>query len=287
MNTKQFTLTSGKGFRIGDISPDFTNGKVKGEELDLQVEENIKEMARLQDILYAHNKYGILIILQAMDAAGKDSTIKNIMSGFNPQGVIVKSFKAPSAEEMDHDYLWRSHMHLPERGNIAIFNRSYYEDVVVVKVHKLLGAQNVPEDLIDEDVWQERYRQIRDFEKYMEENGIIVLKFFLHISKDEQCKRLLERLDNPEKNWKFSAGDLEERQHWDKYQDTYEEMLRETATEYAPWHIIPANKKWFARLLISEIVKENMSKLPIKYPEMTSKDKSAIESYRQQLCSKG
>jgi len=286
MNTKQFIVTSGKAFRIGDISPDFTNGKVKGEAIDLQVEENMKEMARLQDILYAHNKYGILIILQAMDAAGKDSTIKHIMSGFNPQGVNVKSFKAPSAEEMDHDYLWRSHLHLPERGNIAIFNRSYYEDVVVVKVHKLLASHNIPEDLIGDNVWQERYRQIRDFEKYMEENGIIVIKFFLHISKDEQCKRLLERLDNPEKNWKFSSADLEERQHWEKYQNTYEEMLRETATEYAPWHIIPANKKWFARLLISEIVKENMGKLPIKYPVMTSEDKNALESYRQQLCGK-
>lgn len=287
MNTKQFTITSGKGFRLTDIGPDFTNGREKGEQLDLQVEDNIKEMARLQDILYAHNKYGILIILQAMDAAGKDSAIKHIMSGFNPQGVNVFSFKAPSAEEMDHDYLWRSHQHLPARGNLAIFNRSYYEDVIVVKVHKLLGAQNIPEGLISDNVWNERYRQIRDFEKYMEENGIIVIKFFLHISKEEQCKRLLERIDNPDKNWKFSSADLQERQHWDQYQNTYEEMIRETATDYAPWHIIPANKKWFARLLISEIIKEDMSKLPIKYPEMTEKDKNALESYRQQLCGKG
>jgi PPK2 family polyphosphate:nucleotide phosphotransferase len=286
MNTKQFTVTAGKGFKLSDIGPDFTNGKDKGEDTDLQIEENIKEMARLQDILYAHNKYGILIILQAMDAAGKDSTIKHIMSGFNPQGVNVTSFKAPSAEEMDHDYLWRSHQHLPSRGNLGIFNRSYYEDVVVVKVHKLLSAQNIPDDLIKDGVWQERYRQIRDFEKYMEENGIIVLKFFLHISKDEQCKRLLERLDNSDKNWKFSAADLQERQQWGTYQETYEEMICETSTDYAPWYVVPANKKWFSRLLISEIIRENMSKLPIKYPEMSEEDMKAIESYRSQLCGK-
>ncbi len=287
MNTNQFTVTSGKGFRLSGTSPDFTNGKEKGAEVDMMVEENIREMARLQDILYAHNKYGILIILQAMDAAGKDSTIKHIMSGFNPQGINVSSFKAPSAEEVDHDYLWRSHQHLPSRGNIGIFNRSYYEDVIVVKVHNLLAAQNIPEELNKDSVWQERYRQINDFERYMVENGIIVIKFFLHISKEEQCKRLLERLDNPDKNWKFSAADLHERENWDSYQENYEEMIRGTSTEHAPWHIIPANKKWFSRLLISEIIKEHMAKLPIRYPELTEADKKAIESYRSLLCGKG
>jgi len=287
MNTKQFTVTGGKGFRLSDIGPDFTNGKNKGKDIDLQIEENIKEMARLQDMLYAYNKYGILIILQAMDAAGKDSAIKHIMSGFNPQGVNVTSFQAPSAEEIDHDYLWKSHQHIPSRGNIAIFNRSYYEDVIVVKIHNLLEAQNIPEGLINKNVWQERYRQIRDFEKYMEENGIIVIKFFLHISKEEQRKRLLERLENPDKNWKFSAGDLVERKQWDNYQETYEEMIRETSTDCAPWYVIPANKKWFARLLISEIIKDNMSRLPIKYPEMTAEDKNEIESYKKQLSEKG
>jgi PPK2 family polyphosphate:nucleotide phosphotransferase len=286
MNTKQFTITAGKGFKLSDIGPDFTNGKEKSAEVDLHIEENIKEMARLQDILYAYNKYGILIILQAMDAAGKDGTIKHLMTGLNPQGVHVKSFKSPSAEELDHDYLWRSHQQLPERGNMAIFNRSYYEDVVVVKVHKMLGSENIPESLLGKDVWDERYRQLCDFEKYMYENGIIVLKFFLHISKEEQRKRLLERLDTPDKYWKFSAADLHERQYWSHYQDAYEDMICNTATEYAPWHIIPANHKWFSRLLISEILKETMEKLPIKYPPMSDSDKSDLEGYRKQLSSK-
>lgn len=286
MNTKQFTITSGKGFGLSDIGPDFTNGKEKGADVDLRIEENIKEMARLQDILYAYNKYGILIILQAMDAAGKDGTIKHLMTGLNPQGVHVKSFKSPSAEELDHDYLWRSHQHLPERGNMAIFNRSYYEDVVVVKVHKLLGSENIPEGLLRKDVWKERYRQLCDFEKYMYENGIIVVKFFLHISKEEQRKRLLERLDTPEKYWKFSSSDLNERQYWSQYQDAYEDMICNTATEYAPWHIIPADHKWFSRLLISEILKETMEKLPIKYPPMSDADKSALEGYKEQLSAK-
>lgn len=286
MNTKQFTITSGKGFGFSDIGPDFTNGKEKGADVDLRIEENIKEMARLQDILYAYNKYGILIILQAMDAAGKDGTIKHLMTGLNPQGVHVKSFKSPSSEELDHDYLWRSHQHLPERGNMAIFNRSYYEDVVVVKVHKLLGSENIPEGLLRKDVWKERYRQLCDFEKYMYENGIIVVKFFLHISKEEQRKRLLERLDTPEKYWKFSSSDLNERQYWSQYQDAYEDMICNTATEYAPWHIIPADHKWFSRLLISEILKETMEKLPIKYPPMSDADKSALEGYKEQLSAK-
>jgi len=286
MNTKQFTITAGKGFKLSDIGPDFTNGKKKGTEVDIHIEENITEMSRLQEILYANNKYGILIILQAMDAAGKDGTIKHLMTGLNPQGVHVKSFKSPSAEELDHDYLWRSHQQLPERGNMAIFNRSYYEDVIVVKVHKMLGTENIPESLLGKDVWDERYRQLCDFEKYMYENGIIVVKFFLHISKEEQRKRLLERLDTPDKYWKFSAADLHERQYWSHYQNAYEDMICNTATEYAPWHIIPADHKWFSRLLISEILKETMEKLPIKYPPMSDTDKSALEGYRKQLASK-
>jgi len=283
MDTDKFRVADGKKFNLKDIGPDFTNGKSKGTEIDAAVDSNIKEIAGLQDVLYAHNKYGILIILQAMDAAGKDSTIKHIMTGLNPQGVHVKSFKAPSAEEMDHDYLWRSHQHLPERGNLAIFNRSYYEDVVVVKVHNLLSTQNMPEDLMKKDIWKERYRQLCDFERYMTENGIVVLKYFLHISKEEQQKRLLERLDNPLKNWKFSSADLQERQFWNHYQDAYEEMIRETATEYAPWYIVPADRKWFSRLLISEILKEKMKELPISYPKISDADASALEGYRKQL----
>jgi len=287
VNTKQFEVSSGKGFKLSNISPGFTDGRSKGAEVDQMIEKNIKTIFELQEVLYAHNKYGILIILQAMDAAGKDGTIKHIMTGLNPQGVHVKSFKQPSAEELDHDYLWRSHQHLPERGNMAIFNRSYYEDVVVVKVHNLLASENLPEGLLKKNIWKERYRQLCDFEKYMNENGIVVLKFFLHISKDEQRKRILERLDNPVKNWKFSASDLNERKYWDQYQDAYDDMICSTATEYAPWHIIPADKKWFSRLLISEILREKMEGLPIKYPEMSDADKNALESYKAQLSKEG
>lgn len=283
MNIEKFKVDGNGKFYIKDFDPEFTGGLSKNSEIDMAVDENIKEIARLQDVLYAHNKYGILIILQAMDAAGKDSTIKHIMTGLNPQGVHVKSFKEPSREELDHDYLWRSHLHLPERGNLAIFNRSYYEDVVVVKVHNLLSAENIPDDLINKNIWKIRYRQIRDFEKYMVENGIIVLKYFLHISKEEQRKRLLERIDNPLKNWKFSAADLYERQYWKQYQQAYEEMICETATEYAPWYIVPADRKWFSRLLISEILKEKMQKLPISYPKMNESDLSKLDEYRKQL----
>ncbi|MHC1719806.1 MAG: polyphosphate kinase 2 family protein [Clostridiaceae bacterium] len=283
MNTDKFRVSDGKKFQLKDIGPDFTDGRLKGEEIDAAVDSNIKEIAVLQDMLYAHNKYGILIILQAMDAAGKDSTIKHIMTGLNPQGVHVNSFKAPSLEELDHDYLWRSHQHLPERGNLAIFNRSYYEDVIVVKVHNLLSSQNIPDDLMKKDIWKERYRQLCDFERYMTENGIVVLKYFLHISKEEQGKRLLERIDNPQKNWKFSAADLHERQYWNHYQDAYEEMIRETATEIAPWYIVPADRKWFSRLLISEILKEKMKSLPMSYPKLSDAGTSALEGYRKQL----
>lgn len=195
----------------------------------------------------------------------------------------MKPFKAPSVEELDHDYLWRSHQHLPECGNIAIFNRSYYEDVIVVKVHNLLASENLPEDLLKPDLWKDRYRQICDFERYMVENGIVVLKFFLHISKDEQRKRLLSRIDNPAKNWKFSVADLQERQYWDQYQHAYEEMIHKTSTAYAPWHIIPADHKWFSQLVISEILKDTLKFLPLKYPELSDADKRALEGYRKQL----
>ena len=286
MNIKQFEVTEGKAFSLKDIGSDFTNGKSKGSEIDEIIDKNLKEIFALQDMLYAYNKYGVLIILQAMDAAGKDGIIKHIMTGLNPQGVHVKSFKSPSVEEMDHDYLWRSHQYLPERGNMSIFNRSYYEDVVVVKVHHLLAGENIPEEFLKKDVWKERYRQLCDFEKYMYENGIVVLKFFLHISNEEQRKRLLERLDNPDKNWKFSAADLQERKYWKHYQEAYEEMICQTSTEYAPWHIIPSDHKWFSHLLVSEILKDTLKKLPIKYPIMSDADKSALDNYRQQL-SKG
>lgn len=283
MKIKNFRVSGQEGFQLADFATDKTSGKSKGVKTEQELARNIEALIQLQDVLYAHNKFGVLVILQAMDAAGKDGAIKHIMSGLNPQGVQVTPFKVPSAEELDHDYLWRSHEHLPERGNIAIFNRSYYEDVLVVKVHNLVENQNLPDHVVDKDIWKERYRQLRDFEQYMHENGIVVVKIFLHLSKKEQAQRLLDRIDNPDKNWKFSAGDLHERQFWQQYQDAYEEMIRETATEHAPWYIVPADRKWFSRLLISDILVQTLKKLPLAYPELSEEERGKLSGYRQQL----
>ena len=283
MKIKQYCVNDSKNFKLADFKTDDTGGLSKDPTVDEALRNNVLELANLQEVLYANNKYGVLVILQAMDAAGKDSTIKHIMSGLNPQGVEVTPFKVPSAEELDHDYLWRSHERLPERGNIAIFNRSYYEDVLVVKVHNLLASQNLPEHLVSKDIWQDRYRQLRDYERYMHENGIVVIKFFLHVSKEEQARRLLQRIDDPAKNWKFSAGDLNERKLWSQYQAAYEEMIRETSTDHAPWQIIPADHKWYSRLLISEILVQELKKLPLKYPELDETEKAALVDYRKQL----
>ena len=283
MKIKNFRVSDQEEFHLADFSTDRTSGRSKGAKTEAELARNIEELVKLQDVLYAHNKFGVLVILQAMDAAGKDGAIKHIMSGLNPQGVEVTPFKVPSAEELDHDYLWRSHEHLPERGTIAIFNRSYYEEVLVVKVHNLVESQNLPDHVVDKDIWQERYRQLRDFERYMHENGIVVVKIFLHLSKKEQAQRLLERIDNPDKNWKFSSGDLHERQYWQQYQDAYEEMIHETATEHAPWYIVPADRKWFARLLISDILVQTLQKLPLAYPQLSGEEQGKLFEYRQQL----
>lgn len=283
MKIKNFRVSDPKGFRLADFATDKTSGRAKGPKTEAELARNIEALIQLQDILYAHNKFGVLVILQAMDAAGKDGAIKHIMSGLNPQGVEVTPFKVPSAQELDHDYLWRSHEHLPERGNIAIFNRSYYEEVLVVKVHNLVDSQNLPETVLSQDIWQDRYRQLRDFEQYMHENGIVVIKIFLHLSKAEQARRLLERIDNPDKNWKFSAGDLHERQYWQQYQDAYAEMIRETATEHAPWYIVPADRKWFSHLLISDILVQTLQKLPLAYPRLSEEEQGQLATYREQL----
>jgi PPK2 family polyphosphate:nucleotide phosphotransferase len=283
MKIEKYCIRGNMDFHLCDIKTGDTSRLSRGPKAEEAIAGNILELTKLQDVLYAYNKYGVLVILQAMDAAGKDGIIKHIMSGLNPQGVQVTPFKVPSAEELDHDYLWRSHGHLPERGNIAIFNRSYYEDVLVVKVHNLLESQNMPDDLVKKDIWQKRYRQLRDFEQYMSENGIVVMKFFLHISMEEQANRLLERIDNPDKNWKFSAGDLNEREFWTQYQNAYEEMIQATATVAAPWHVIPADHKWFARLLVSEILVQRLKELPIKYPALSPEDEAALAGFRKQL----
>lgn len=283
MKTSEYRVMDAKGFSLVNFKTNDKGDLSKGHDVSQMLKDNIEEMQSLQNILYAHNKYGVLVILQGMDTAGKDSAIKHIMSGLNPQGVVVTPFKVPSAEELDHDFLWRSHEHLPQRGNIAIFNRSYYEDVLVVKVHDLLLEHNMPKQFVGQNVWKNRYRQIREYERYMYENGIQVIKFFLHISKDEQAEQFLDRINNPDKNWKFSAADLRERQYWDQYQSTYEEMIQQTAAEHAPWYIVPSDHKWFARLVISKVLLDHLRSLPLHYPELSEDEKNALSDYRKQL----
>ena len=242
----------------------------------------IKEMQELQDMLYADNSHAVLLIFQAMDGAGKDSTIKHVMSGINPQGCQVYSFKQPSVEELDHDFLWRTTKCLPERGRIGIFNRSYYEEVLIVKVHpELLLRQNLPEidgiQKVNNEFWKKRYESINDLEKHMVSNGTAIIKFFLHVSKKEQADRFLKRINEPEKNWKFAISDLEERNYWDDYQNAYESMIRETSTHNAPWYIIPADKKWYMRLAVAEVILQRMKKLDLKYPVLNTSQIADLE----------
>jgi PPK2 family polyphosphate:nucleotide phosphotransferase len=264
-----FRVTRGDKFRLRDIDPGellgFTSeDKPRAKEA---LAMGIKALAELQDKLYAQDRRAVLLIFQAMDAAGKDGAIKHVMSGINPQGCQVYSFKAPSAEDLDHDYLWRCQKCLPNRGHIGIFNRSYYEETLVVRVHSaLLQKQKIPPELVTRDIWSERFQDIRSFERYLGRNGIVVRKFFLHVSKKEQKRRFLERIENPEKNWKFSAADLTERAYWDRYQEAYEDMIRHTATDQAPWYVVPADNKWFTRVVVAAAVIETLASLDLKYP---------------------
>jgi len=283
MDLSKFKVTNSKNFSLSNHKTNYTGDMDSKKKALKLLEKHKRKMAELQDKLYAHNKYGILIILQAMDAAGKDSAIKHVMSGVNPQGTQVFSFKQPSKEELDHDYLWRTTKALPERGRIGIFNRSYYEEVLVVKLHNLIKYQRIPEEFVTKDIWKKRYRQIRDFEEYIYENGIVTLKFFLHVSKDEQKKRFLERLENPAKNWKFSAADLKERGYWNEYQKCYEEAIAETSTRHSPWYVVPADKKWFTRLVLSEVINKTLESLPLKYPQLKEEELKNIELYKKQL----
>ncbi len=284
-------MVAGNDFRIKDkkvklasVSTDFTANYNSKEEAQERTEQNILRMAQMQDILYAQDRYALLIIFQAMDAAGKDSSIKHVMSGLNPQGTVVYSFKQPSVEDLDHDYLWRYSKALPERGRIGIFNRSYYEEVLVVRIHDLIRhQQKVPAELIGEDIWKQRLDHIGNFEKYLHCNGLVILKFYLHISKKEQKERLLARLDEPHKHWKFNGDDLKERQHWDDYIKCYEEAIAATDTDYAPWYIIPADKKWFARLVISEIIADTMESMHLEYPRLSDEQTKMLGNYRIQL----
>ena len=282
----QYRIDDGKKFRLKHIDPADTGGlKVSSKrQAKLLLRNSVEELSDLQDKLYADNHWALLIILQAMDAAGKDGTIKHVMSGLNPQGVDVHSFKAPSSEELDHDYLWRCMRVLPERGRIGIFNRSYYEETLVVRVHReLLGRENLPTQLVTKHIWKERFDDIVSFERYLSRNGIVVRKFFLHISREEQKKRFLARLDNPQKHWKFSAADIRERQFWDDYHDAYEDMIRHTSTEEAPWYVIPADHKWFSRLVVAAAVTDTLGKLDLKYPALTADQEAQLKEARKQL----
>jgi PPK2 family polyphosphate:nucleotide phosphotransferase len=244
----------------------------------------IQKLAEQQDKLYAQNTIALLINFQAMDAAGKDSTIKHVMSGVNPQGVQVKSYKVPSAEELDHDYLWRNFTCLPNRGNIGIFNRSYYEEVLVVRVHpEFLDRQQLPPHLKGPDIWERRYEEINNFEKYLTDNGTMVLKFFLNVSKETQKKRFLERVEQPEKNWKFSAADILERRHWDAYMDAYEEMFNHTSTSWAPWYIIPADHKWFTRFAVVSVINHTIDSLNLSYPKVSQEQQADLQKAKEDM----
>ncbi|HQF41455.1 MAG TPA: polyphosphate kinase 2 family protein [Ignavibacteriaceae bacterium] len=269
MKTSNYLVSPGKKIRLSDYSTNDTLDLKSKEDATKLLEKNIENMRELQDKLYASNIYSLLIIFQAMDAAGKDGTIKHVMSGLNPQGTQVYSFKQPSKEELDHGYLWRIYKALPERGRIGIFNRSHYEEVLVVKVHNLIRYQQLPSELVDDKIWQRRYEQINNFEKYLHENGTVVLKFFLNISKDEQKKRFLKRIEDPAKHWKFSADDINERKYWNEYHKAYEDAINATSKDYAPWYVIPADKKWFTRLVVSEIIVETLEKLNLDYPKVS------------------
>ena len=282
----RYRITKGKGFRLKDVDPDGTAG-LKSEfkdEAKLLLQEGVQTLAEMQDRLYAQDRWAVLLVFQAMDAAGKDGTIKHVMSGVNPQGCEVASFKAPSSEELDHDFLWRCMPWLPNRGHIGIFNRSYYEEVLVVRVHpEFLAGQKLPPELVTKRIWEERYEDINDFERYLARNGTVIRKFFLHVSKKEQKKRFMERLDQPEKNWKFSAADVRERAHWDEYMEAYEDMIRATATPHAPWYVVPADNKWFTRLVVAAAVVDALERLDLRYPKVDKKKRAELAAARKLL----
>ena len=283
-----FRVDGGNHFRLKDFDPADTGHCKSKENAEETLQKEIARTAELQDKLYAQDNWALLLIFQAMDAAGKDGAIKHVMSGINPQGCQVYSFKAPSEAELQHDFLWRTTRDLPERGHIGIFNRSYYEEVLVVRVHpEILKSQKMPPSLVGKKIWEERFEDIRCFERHMARSGTVIRKIFLHVSKKEQKKRFLERLDEPEKNWKFSASDVRERGCWDAYQDAYEEMIRNTATEHAPWYVVPADNKWFTRLVISTIVVDTLESLDLEYPKVDDAKRKELEAAKKRLLGKG
>jgi PPK2 family polyphosphate:nucleotide phosphotransferase len=282
--SRPYRVTNGKKFRLKDVDPADTAHLESDDNAEEYLQRGVEILTGLQERLYAQDKWGVLLIFQAMDAAGKDGTIKHVMSGVNPQGVQVYSFKAPSSEELDHDYLWRCKKALPERGRIGIFNRSYYEDVLVVRVHpELLAKTKLPESLVTERIWDERFEDIRGFERYMARNGYLVLKFFLHVSRDEQKRRFLARLEEPAKNWKFSTADAAERGHWTDYMDAYEDMIRNTASEHAPWYVVPADHKWFTRLVVASAVIDALEELELAFPVVDAAKRRELAAVKRAL----
>lgn len=284
----QFKIPLGKPYSLADSHPDYCEGFADKKDAQKQLNQDIKELSKLQYKLYAENKRSLLIVFQAMDAAGKDGAIKHVFSGLNPQGCVVHSFKKPSANELEHDFLWRHYTKLPQRGNIGIFNRSHYENVLITKVHpEFLLSENLPNiqsvDDVTPEFWEQRYEQINAFEKTLHENGATVIKFFLHLSKDEQKDRFLARINNKEKNWKFSSADIEERKYWDAYQKVYAEAIQKTSTDYAPWYVIPANNKWYTRVVISNILVETLESMNIKIPTLSASEKAALKNAKSIL----
>ena len=278
-----YQVENGKLFRLRDIDPADT-GKLKSKEhAAAALQRGVDQLCDLQERLYAQHQWALLLIFQAMDAAGKDGTIKHVMSGVNPAGCEVYSFKAPSGIELNHDYLWRSTLRAPECGHIGIFNRSYYEEVLVVRVHDLLKHQNIPPSLIHKHIWKERFEDICAFERYLSHNGVVIRKFFLHLSKAEQARRFQARLEEPEKHWKFSASDIKERQHWNDYMAAYEDMIRHTSTPWAPWYVVPADHKWFTRAVVAAAVVDALEGLNLAYPKVDAQKRQQLEEARQFL----
>jgi PPK2 family polyphosphate:nucleotide phosphotransferase len=284
-----YRVTKGERFRLKDVDPGDTQGLKSGDKPRAKeaLEIGIEALATLQDMLYAQDRWAVLVVFQAMDAAGKDGAIKHVMSGINPQGCQVYSFKAPSSEELDHDWIWRCMRAMPERGRIGIFNRSYYEEVLVTRVHpEFLARQKLPPSLVTKSIWDERFQDVRAFERYLARNGIVVVKFFLHVSKKEQKRRFLERLEIPEKNWKFSANDAKERELWDDYMEAFEDMVRNTATKHAPWYVVPADNKWFTRVVVAAAIIETLASLDLAYPKVDADKRRELAAARRALLAK-
>jgi PPK2 family polyphosphate:nucleotide phosphotransferase len=288
--TKPYEIKDGDGFRLKDFDPGDTarlgpKDKAHAKEV---LQSGVEALAKLQDMLFAQDRWSLLLIFQAMDAAGKDGAIKHVMSGVNPQGCHVTSFKAPSPEELDHDFLWRCSRNLPERGRIGIFNRSYYEEVLVVRVHpEFLESQKLPPARIDKDIWERRYRDIRAYERYLNGNGTIVRKFYLHVSRAEQKRRFLERIDEPEKNWKFAAADVRERGHWKDYMKAYEDAIRNTSTSDCPWFVVPADNKWFTRIIVASVIVKTLASMGLQYPKVSKAKLKELAAARKALMAEG